>query len=317
MAELLEAVLARVTASLKQSVSAPTERARPEARGGDGVASSREARWLVAAVLGIAPAVLMQRVLSSAVVDEEAVARVDRSLTRRLAGEPLAYAVGSAAFRELVLAVDRRALIPRPETEVVVGEALKLTAERPGGIALDIGTGSGAIALSLAVEGRFERVIATDVSLDALDLARENAARVAVEYPASAPVEFVQGADLAPFATQPSGGGGGEAFSIRARVLVSNPPYIAYGEAQALPPSVRDWEPPVALFAAEQGMARYQALLADASGILEPGGWVVLETDARRAQDTARLAAQAGFEAVRVIEDLSGRERVLVARYGS
>ncbi|HEY0929780.1 MAG TPA: peptide chain release factor N(5)-glutamine methyltransferase [Gemmatimonas sp.] len=272
--------------------------------GDDNVDPALEARWLVSAVLDLSPLALAQRVTTGAVVDEATLDRIRRALHRRMTGEPLAYAVGSAAFRELVLQVDRRVLIPRPETEIVVGEALRLSAERPGGIAVDIGTGSGAIALSLAHEGAFDHVIATDISEDALDVARGNDSRLRAADTTwkASPVEFRVGADLAPVR------------DVRARVIVSNPPYIAYDEAGALPASVRDWEPSVALFAAERGMARYVALLSGAHAVLEPDGWIVLELDARRAHETAALARQYGFADVRVMQDLTGRERVLVAR---
>lgn len=130
--------------------------------------ADREARWLVAAVMDLAPGEL-GRLLSVGYHTPVATqARINVAAQRRARGEPMAYCVGSAPFRHLVLEVDRRVLIPRPETEIVVGEALRVTADRPGGVAVDIGTGSGAIALSLATEGRFERVIATDLSDDAL-----------------------------------------------------------------------------------------------------------------------------------------------------
>jgi len=297
-------VLMRVTQAL-------SEHGLAEESEGALIDPSQEARWLVAAVLDCSPAELTHRRVAGESLDAATLGRIDAALHRRLAGEPLAYATGSAAFRELVLQVDRRVLIPRPETEVVVGEALRVTSMRPGGIAIDIGTGSGAIALSLAWEGRFDRVVATDLSQDALDVAKANAERLEAMVHGSrhsphgvAPVEFRLGADLAPVT------------ELRARVLVSNPPYIAYDEAHALPSSVRDWEPPVALFAAEQGMARYQAIVSGARAILEPDGWIVLELDARRAQQTAALARQAGFVDVHVIADLAGRERVLVARNG-
>lgn len=256
----------------------------------------REARLLASAVLDCAPGDLARR------IDEE-LSDADRTAlqvaaARRASGEPLAYAVGTAPFRHLTLSVDPRVLIPRPETEIVVEEALRATAGRAGGIAIDIGTGSGAIALALATEGRFERVIATDISADALAVARSNAERV---QPAT-PVEFREGADLSPVQ------------HVCARVIVSNPPYIAYEEAMALPASVRDWEPATALFAAEGGMARYQALLAGAAMLLEPDGLIVLEVDASRARDTAALAHTHGWREVRLIRDLSDRERVLVAR---
>ena len=262
--------------------------------------AAREGRLLVAGVLALSPGELAQRLVVEPALRPGEAEAIERALHRRLRGEPLAYAVGSAPFRELVLQVDRRVLIPRPETEVVVGEALRLTALRPGGVAVDIGTGSGAIALALATEGHFDEVIATDVSADALEVAEGNAQRLL--RPIHAPVRFRLGADLAPLE------------GVRARVIVSNPPYIAYEEAEALPRSVRDWEPPVALFAAERGMARYQALLAGAQERLEPGGVLVLELDAQRAPETAQIAVRQGFEDVRVVQDYSGRDRVLTAR---
>ena len=261
-------------------------------------ASEREARRLVAAVLDQTPAQLGLRMRMGPRLTPDEVHAIQCAAGRRVAGEPLAYAVGTAAFRELVLAVDARVLIPRPETEEVVGVALALAAQAPGGLAIDIGTGSGAIALSLAVEGRFDRVVATDLSADVLEVARANARRIGPRVP----VEFRLGADLAPVAGE------------RARLLVSNPPYIAHAEAAQLAPGVRNWEPPVALFAAEGGMARYHAILGGAMPLLEPGGWVVLEVDARRAQDTAEFARARGFASVGVMCDLSGRDRILVAQ---
>ena len=265
--------------------------------------ADREARWLVAAVLDVAPGELGRLLSLGYRAPVASQARIEIAAQRRATGEPMAYCVGTAPFRHLVLNVDRRVLIPRPETEIVVGEALRLTASHPGGIAVDIGTGSGAIALSLATEGRYERVIATDLSDDALAVAAANAARVAAAEPGGAPVEFRQGADLAPLR------------GVRARVIVSNPPYIAYSEMAALPRSVRDWEPTVALVAADEGMARYAAILAGAHEHLEPFGWVVFEVDTRRAQRTAALATTQGYQQVQVVRDLTGRERVVLAQY--
>ncbi len=258
----------------------------------------REARLLVAGLLDWSPGQLAQQF--DALVPTDAMARVVSATARRVRGEPLAYAVGTAAFRHLTLQVDARVLIPRPETEIVVGEALAATADRPGGIAVDIGTGSGAIALALATEGRFDRVIATDISADALEVARANTEMVG----GATPVEFRLGADLAPLQ------------GVRARVLVSNPPYISYGEAAALPASVRDWEPATALYAADDGMARYAALLAGAAELLEADGVLVLEVDANRAAATAALAVSSGWNVERLVQDLSGRDRVLVVRPG-
>lgn len=283
----MRALLDEIGALLAASVRLDDE-TRADAR--------REARLLAAAVLAWSPGDVARRIAEP--LSSTQAQAVREAARRRACGEPLAYAVGSAPFRHLLLAVDPRVLIPRPETEVVVEEALRATATMPGGLAVDIGTGSGAIALALATEGRFDRVIATDISIDALAVARANAERIA---PAT-PVEFREGADLAPLT------------GLRARVIVSNPPYIAYDEASALPASVRDWEPATALFAADDGMARYAVLLAGAARLLEPGGFIVLEVDARRATETAQLAQQCGWEHVRLVRDLSDRERVLVAR---
>lgn len=258
----------------------------------------QEARVLVAALMDVAPGYVSRN--AEAHADLALANRAQAAAERRANGEPLAYAVGSAAFRHLTLLVDPRVLIPRPETEIVVDEALKAMEGRRGGIAVDIGTGSGAIALALATEGAFDRIIATDVSPDALEVAQTNAARLA---PPHAAIEFRLGADLAPLA------------GIRACLIVSNPPYIAPEEASSLPASVRDWEPALALFAGDGGMARYDQLLAGAANCLEQDGWLVLELDARRAGETAHRARSTGhFKNVRVVRDLAGRERVLVAQ---
>jgi release factor glutamine methyltransferase len=274
-----------------------TRRASARLDGASREDAPREARLIAAAILDCSPGDIARRMDTPvSAVDAE---RIRTAVGRRAKDEPLAYCVGSAPFRHLVLQVDARVLIPRPETEIVVEQALKLSAAQPGGLAVDIGTGSGAIALALATEGRFDRVVATDVSNDALDVARDNASRLPAT---AAPIEFRAGADLAPLK------------GVRARVIVSNPPYISFGEAAGLPASVRDWEPATALFAPDGGMARYSALLACAPACLEAGGWLVLETDSGRAVQTEALAIAAGYSDVRLVQDLSGRARVLVAR---
>ncbi len=220
---------------------------------------------------------------------------------RRAAGAPIQYAAGRAAFRHLVLAVDERVLIPRPETELLVDIVLDRTNGGDGGVVVDVGTGSGAIALSLAAEGRFERVIATDVSLDALAVARMNAERCASSL--RAPVDFRTGSLLAPVIER----------SLRA--VVSNPPYISFDEVNSLPASVRDWEPAVALFAADEGMSATATLIRDASAVLAPHGVLALEVDVRRAARVAQLMKAGGtFGDVQVLLDLTGRERFVVAR---
>jgi len=267
----------------------------------DGESAADTARALIAAVLDRSWSAMRLTERDHAPLAQIDVQRVRDAVTRARTGMPFAYAVGSAAFRHLVLHVDERVLIPRSETELLVDHVLRLTHASSGGVAVDVGTGSGAIALALAQEGAFDRVIGTDISADALAVARINRDRVAALL--RSPVEWRLGADLTPVQ------------GLAVRVIVSNPPYIAFSEAAALPPSVRDWEPPTALFADDNGMARYEVLLRGAPALLEPNGWIVLECDARRARETATLAERIGaYDRVRVYDDLTGRARVLVAQ---
>ena len=235
-----------------------------------------------------------------ALIDATAIDEARRAATARAKGAPFAYAVGRAAFRHLTLAVDSRVLIPRQETEVLIDLVLEVEGGGRGTV-VDVGTGSGAIALALATEGSFDRVIATDVSLDALAVAERNAAFLRDDL--RAPVEFLHGSRLAPVA------------DLRVRAVVSNPPYIAFGELDELPPSVRDWEPPVALLSGEQGLATTRAIIREARPVLEPGGLIALEVDTRRASLVAEaLAADGGYRDVSVRLDLTGRERFVLAR---
>ncbi|MEO7501325.1 MAG: peptide chain release factor N(5)-glutamine methyltransferase, partial [Gemmatimonadaceae bacterium] len=224
---------------------------------------------------------------------------------RLIAGAPFAYAVGTVEFRNLNLNVDERVLIPRPETEILVEEILKRfrlgnAGGADWGTAVDIGTGSGAIALSLAAEGHFTRVIATDSSIDAIDVARTNAAisRDALR----CPVEFRSGSLFAPVK------------DVTGRLLVSNPPYITYEEARYLPPSVRSWEPPTALLSASNGLAVTAAIVQEGVSLLEHAGVLALEVDERRASLVAELVMSAGgYTNVNVVLDLTGRERFVFA----
>ncbi|MGK2963808.1 MAG: peptide chain release factor N(5)-glutamine methyltransferase [Gemmatimonadaceae bacterium] len=223
---------------------------------------------------------------------------------RLCTGAPFAYAVGTAPFRHLTLTVDERVLIPRPETEALVGEVMDCMETRfgaePWGTAVDVGTGSGAIALSLAAEGRFERVIGTDTSVDALAVARLNRERCRSVLEAE--VEFRHGSYLAPVGRE------------RVTLVVSNPPYIAFSEIEALPASVRDWEPPVALFSGHDGMAATAAIIRGSASILASGGLVALEVDERRASLAAELMMRhGGYTDIGVRLDLTGRERFVLA----
>ena len=257
----------------------------------------REARDIVASVLDVPR--FWPSMHPDVVMDGDVIADAIGAARRRARGAPFAYAVRRAAFRHLTLQVDERVLIPRVETEELVEVALSLHCA-PGGLAIDVGTGSGAIALALAMEARFDRVIATDISGDAIAVARANAVSLAGVL--RSPVEFRIGSLL-----RPLGG-------LRARLLCANLPYIAFGEAALLPPSVRDWEPPLALFSADEGMLAIRAVLGGAPAVLERGGHIVLEVDARRASLAAEMAMMNPcYRDIAVRLDLAGRERFVVA----
>jgi release factor glutamine methyltransferase len=269
--------------------------------GDDAPPARQEARDLIAAVLDV------QRFWPTAnratLLTAEQRARIAEAAERLARGMPMAYATRRAAFRTLSLYVDERVLIPRPETEVMVDLVLD-TAKQGGGVVIDVGTGSGAIALALAVEGRFGRVVATDISADALTVARLNGESVAARHDqAMAGVEFRLGSFLAPCAGE------------RADVVVANPPYISRTEADELPASVRDWEPAIALFSDDDGMAAIAAIAREAAGVLGAGGLLALEVDSRRAGRAAETVAAVGaFRDVAMRPDLTGRARFVLAR---
>lgn len=258
-----------------------------------------EARDLIAALLDVPR--FWPTTHRDAPLDGATLALARLAAERRARGAPFAYAAGRAAFRHLTLDVDARVLIPRQETEVLVD--LVLDAGLPaGGVALDVGTGSGAIALALASEAAFDEVIATDVSLDALAVARGNVAML--QGALRARVTFAHGSLLAPIAP-----------GVRARAVVSNPPYIAHEEAAQLPASVRDWEPALALYSGEGGMAAITAIVRQAAAVLEPAGLLALEVDSRRASLAAeKVMADGRYAHVQVKLDLAGRERFVLAR---
>ena len=226
-------------------------------------------------------------------------AHFDAMVERRRAGEPLQYVLGSWGFRRLDVHVDRRVLIPRPETEVVVEHALSVIDELSAAIVVDLGTGSGVIALSIAVERPQVSVWATDVSADALDVTRANLAGI------GAPATRVRTAHGDWFDALPVDLVGA------VDVVVANPPYVA--EAEPLPRDVADWEPRTALVAGPSGLEAIERILADAPAWLRVGGAVVLEIGETQAA-AAQARAEASFDRVTVHRDLAGRDRVLIAR---
>ncbi len=220
-------------------------------------------------------------------------------LRRRAAREPLQYIVGRAAFRQLDLAVDRRVLIPRPETEELVEAVLKWAADRTDAAALDLGTGSGAIALSLAHEGPFRRVVATDASVDALEVARSNAEGVV----GGERVEFRLGSFFEPIEA-------GERFDV----VVSNPPYVAERDAATLQAEVRDFEPPSALYSGADGLDALRVVTQGAGAVLAEGGLLALEVGEGQTGPVGDLLAGTGeFDGVEFHRDLAGRQRIVLA----
>jgi release factor glutamine methyltransferase len=260
--------------------------------------AQREAREIVAAVLDVPKFWAAANAVADA--SPQVARSVIRAAMRRASGMPLAYAVGRASFRHISLEVDERVLIPRVETEVLVDRVLERCTPATRVIA-DIGTGSGAIALSLAFEAEFDRVIATDVSLDAIKVASANAESFSSSL--KSPVEFRNGSLLAPLRGE------------RLDAIVCNPPYISFAEIADLPADVRDWEPSVALLCAQDGLSVTRELVARAPDALVHGGFLALEVDTVRAGTVAEMIAVDGrYAEVDVLLDLTGRERFVFAR---
>jgi len=246
-----------------------------------------DAELLVAHVLGMSRAGLYGE--SRLTLSDVELAEVERLVSRREQREPLAYVLGEWDFRRLTLTADRRVLVPRPETEIVVERCLALVAGLDEPRILDVGTGTGAIALALADEHPGARVTAIDASEDALAVARENVERTGL------PVELVH-RDL--FDRLPEGPWD---------LVVSNPPYVRPGEIESLEPEVRDWEPRTALV----GEGATAAVARSAQAVLRAGGALVLEVADGAANETAALLRELGYRDISVTPDLAGRDRVV------
>ncbi len=276
-----------------------------------GVDNARsEATWMVEDAAGLTPGGLVVEGESPATVG--AVRRVRQMVARRVRGEPLQYVLGHWSFRTLDLMVDPRVLIPRPETEEVVGVALaeldRLVAGRDPGerrppVVVDLGTGSGAIALAVAVERPGTEVVATDRSADALAVAAANLAGIGT---AAASVQLCEGHWFDALERHRPD------LAAGVDVIVSNPPYIAAGED--LPPEVADFEPVGALVAGARGTESLEQLVRGASRWLRSDGVLVLECAPRQAPAVAALARAHAFPSVDVVPDLTGRDRAVVAR---
>jgi len=275
-------------------------RAAQQRLAGGGIPAS-DAQELVSRLLGVTRSSL--RLEPAHLVSEDAARVLEVWIERRLAGEPVQYITGRAAFRSLDLAVDRRVLVPRPETEGLVEAVLGVLAAQsrrwPHPRVLDLGTGSGAIALAIAHECPAARVTATDASEEALELARENAESVGL----AARVEFAAGHWFEAVAPDD-----------RFEVVVSNPPYIATGEWDELADEVRKHEPHAALFSGPSGLEALREIIELAPRHLVTGGLLALElAESRAAEVAAWLDGAHDWSDVVLRDDLSGQPRVLLA----
>ena len=221
---------------------------------------------------------------------------------RRVANEPVAYITGSRGFWSIDLKTDARALIPRPDTETLVSGALDFLPEGEKKRVLDIGTGTGAVALALAHDRPEIEVAATDISQDALALARENAAALEL----TERVTFFEG-DLL-------GALSGEWASGTIDVIVSNPPYVGTSEMDLMDESVKKYEPETALYAGEDGLDVIRRLVPQAYDRLEEGGSFLCEIGFRQGAAVKELFEGQGFKEVKVLKDLGKNDRVVVGR---
>ena len=220
-------------------------------------------------------------------------------IRRRVDGWPVAYLTGTKDFYLLAFEVNPAVLIPRPDTETLVQTAIDGLKSHSRPTALDLGTGSGCIAISIAHRVKTAGIVATDVSPDALAVAQRNARKHGVE----SQLRFYQG-DL--FAAVSDGS--------KFDWIVSNPPYIAPSEIETLAPDVRDHEPRMALDGGPDGLAYYRRIAADAGRYLEPGGRVAVEIGYQQEEAVRGIFATAGWSASAAIRDMAGRPRVVVAK---
>ena len=259
------------------------------------------AEWLLSAATGLTRLELYAHCDRPLSAEERSVLR--EGVRRRAEGEPLQYVTGEMAFRHLVVRVEPGVLIPRPETEVLVDEALRAISAIDGPLVLDLCTGSGCVALSIAQEAPTARVWAVDLSPQACVCTEANSERLRL----SERVRVAEG-DL--FGALP------EELRGRFDLVVANPPYIPSADVALLPAEVGRFEPVLALDGGEDGLAVARRIWAEARDWLRPGGTIALELDERRLRAAGEEIVE-WYEEVRIVPDLAGRDRVLVASAAS
>ena len=257
-----------------------------------------EAELLLAAALGTTRSQLYLQPDCAPTAGEASL--FSRFVEKRIERIPLQYITGEAGFRHLTLQVDSSVLIPRPETEILVEVALELAIHRGGSDVLELGCGSGAIALSLLYESKSTRVVATDISAAAIRTASRNAVR----YDLDSRMRFVCGDLLTPLREAPH-------FDM----IISNPPYIRSGDLGALEPGVRDYEPRQALDGGVDGLTFYRRIARDAAGLLSAGGQLFLEVGDDQSGEAMEILRESGnYVDVAARDDLNGIPRVVSAR---
>ena len=257
-----------------------------------------EAAWLLEHVLQVSP--LMQRLNPERRMTNPECDRVRVLVARRANREPLQYLLGTQEFCGREFRVTPSVLIPRPESELLVEEAIRRCAHNPSATIVDVGTGSGCLAVSVALALPAARVLAIDISPDALAVARANMAQHEVE----SRIECFLGDLLAVLSD--------EAWAYQADVILSNPPYIADRELPALQPEVRDFEPRLALAGGSDGMDVHRRLLQQAPAYLKPGGVLLMEVGMGQVAAVCRQAEASGwFRTASVLRDQGGIDRVV------
>lgn len=262
---------------------------------------AQEAMWLLEHAIGLRSHQLVSQ--TDREVSPEARAAVESLVARRVAREPLQYLLGTQEFCGLEFAVSPAVLIPRPETELLLRHAVASAQAVSDATIVDVGTGSGCVAITLATSLKGRRIIAVDRSPEALAVAQRNARRHGV----SDRIEWLEGDLLAPLS---------ERMAARSvNVIVSNPPYISEADWAGLEPEVRVFEPRMALIGGKQGTEFHERLLRESRAFLVPGGLLAMEIGAGQAAAVRRLAEQiGGYTALETIEDTAGIERVVMAR---
>lgn len=264
-------------------------------------APEREARWLIEHALGLSgSSELLDRTRQ---VDGDGMAKVYACVSRRAAREPLQYILGSQEFCGLEFEVNTSVLIPRPETELLLQEVIRRLPHSSQPIIVDVGTGSGCLAVTLARALPDVSIVATDISVDALETAKRNAHRHGVE----TAVRWLQGDLLAPLA--------GSGYEGLVTAIMANPPYIRESEWNDLQPEVGRYEPRLALVAGTRGIEVHERILDQALVYLAPGGFLAMEMGLGQSGEiTERIQRMPAYELAEVVRDEAGIDRIVIVQ---